>query len=176
MHDQHDLELPRILIIGNGGSGKTWLSRKLAKHTGLPVIHLDDLRWEPGNYGIARNNDVVASEVEEAGKAEAWIIEGVYGWLASRVLERATTLICIDLPEAECIANIRQRGIQGGGSQESFDELITWVSDYRIRETSSSYLGHLRLFVAYQGNKLQIKQRADMTALVEKTESQTQLR
>ncbi|WP_337268824.1 AAA family ATPase [Oryzifoliimicrobium ureilyticus] len=176
MHDQHDLELPRILIIGNGGSGKTWLSRKLARHTGLPVIHLDDLRWEPGNYGIARSNDVVVSKVEEAGKAEAWIIEGVYGWLASRVLERATTLIWIDLPEAECIANIRQRGIQGGGSQESFEELVTWVSEYRIRDNSSSHIGHLRLFEAFKGNKLQIKQRAGMTALLEKAENQTQLR
>lgn len=46
------------------------------------------------------------------------------------------------------------RGIQGGGGEESFRELIGWVREYRERENSStSYAGHEKLFEAYVGAK-----------------------
>jgi hypothetical protein len=35
------------------------------------------------------------------------------------------------------------RGIQGGGSEENFKELIEWIKEYRHRENSSTcYLAH----------------------------------
>lgn len=40
----HKNDLSRTLIIGNAGSGKTWLANKLAKAQGRVVVHLDDLR------------------------------------------------------------------------------------------------------------------------------------
>jgi adenylate kinase family enzyme len=40
----------RIIIIGNSGSGKTWLARQLAEDAPCPVIHLDDIFWEPGGF------------------------------------------------------------------------------------------------------------------------------
>ncbi len=75
-------DLQRTLIIGNSGSGKTWLARQLSTLTGLPTIRLDDLRWEPDQYGKARDNRLVIDEVVRAAQAEAWLMEGVYGWLA----------------------------------------------------------------------------------------------
>ncbi|HBM16819.1 MAG TPA: hypothetical protein DD381_10820 [Lentisphaeria bacterium] len=38
----------KILIIGNCGSGKTTLSKKLSLISNLPVIHLDKHYWNPG--------------------------------------------------------------------------------------------------------------------------------
>ncbi|WP_160006633.1 AAA family ATPase [Rhizobium sp. 18055] len=127
-------------------------------------IHLDDLRWEPGNYGIARNNQLVANEVAEAGKADSWLMEGVYGWLANVVLHRATTLIWIDLPEEECIANVNDRGIQGGGSDEAFQELITWIAEYRLRNNLSCFAAHSKLFEAFTGSKFLLKSRSVISA------------
>jgi adenylate kinase family enzyme len=115
----------RTLIIGNGGSGKTRLARELGDLWGLCAVHLDDLRWEPGQYGQARDNQLVVNEVLRAAEADAWLMEGVYGWLAKAVIGRATQLIWIDVPEDECLANVRARGIQGGGSQADFEALLT---------------------------------------------------
>jgi len=155
--------LQRILIFGNGGTGKTWLAREIGGILSRSVIHLDDLRWAPGQYGIARDNQLVFNEVVEAGKAESWLIEGVYGWLASAVLQRVTSLIWIDLPEEDCVANIATRGIQGGGNEQSFQELIEWVCDYRRRENSStSYTGHKALFDAYTGTKVLLRSRQEV--------------
>ena len=42
--------MERVMIIGCGGAGKSTLARKLGEKTGLPVVHLDQIYWEPGNW------------------------------------------------------------------------------------------------------------------------------
>lgn len=159
-------DLRRTLIFGNGGSGKTWLAHRLSDGLQRPAIHLDDLRWEPGRYGTARDNQLVVSEVIELGKAEEWLMEGVYGWLAKAVLHRATTLIWIDLPEPECVANVKARGIQGGGSDEAFGELIKWISEYRVRNNSSCFAAHAQMFRGFAGDKVRLESRAGISDFV----------
>lgn len=167
LHTTAPADLNRVLIFGNGGSGKTWLANKLGRGLQRAVIHLDDLRWEPGNYGVARDNQLVVNEAMDAATADRWLMEGVYGWLAKAVLPRATKLIWIDLPEAECIANVKARGIQGGGSQTAFDELIKWISEYRIRSNSTCFAAHSQLFEAFAGQKTLLKSRAEIRAFLE---------
>lgn len=110
----------RMLIMGNGGCGKTWLAHRISERLGFPAIHLDDMHWEPGHYGKARDTALRDDDVKAAAQADEWVMEGVYGQLVNMVLDRVTTLIWIDLPEEECIANIKERGIQGGGSDTRF--------------------------------------------------------
>jgi adenylate kinase family enzyme len=155
-------DLRRTLIIGNAGSGKTWLAGQLAALSGLPVIHLDDLRWTPGQYGKPRDNQLVMDEVARAAEAEAWLMEGVFGWLAKVAIGRATQLIWLDLPEDECLANVRARGIQGGGSDADFEALLTWVGEYRLRDNSSCFAAHLQLFEAFEGTKARLMGRNEM--------------
>ena len=38
----------KVLVIGSGGAGKSTFAAKLARRTGLPLIHLDSLYWRPG--------------------------------------------------------------------------------------------------------------------------------
>lgn len=159
-------DLRRTLIIGNAGSGKTWLAGQLAALSGLPVIHLDELRWTPGQYGKARDNQLVMDEVAKAAGAEAWLMEGVFGWLAKVAIGRATQLIWLDLPEDECLANVRARGIQGGGSQADFEALLTWVSEYRLRTNSSCFAAHLQLYEAFAGAKARLTGRSEMAGYV----------
>ena len=160
-------DLTRTLIIGNGGSGKTWLARQLAELSGIPTIHLDDLRWTPGQYGKARDNQLVMDDVAQAAEADAWLMEGVFGWLAKVAMPRATQLVWLDLPEDECLANVRARGIQGGGSEADFQALLTWVGEYRLRNNSSCFAAHLELFEAFEGTKVRLLGRGETAAFVE---------
>ncbi|MEZ0167466.1 AAA family ATPase [Microvirga sp. TS319] len=146
--------------MGNGGCGKTWLARKLGDVFGHRVIHLDDLHWEPGNYGIVRDRTLRDKDVQIAREADYWIMEGVYGQLIQMALGRATTLIWLDLPEEECIANIRRRGIQGGGSQTRFQDLLQWVAEYGTRTNWNSFKGHKWLFDGFSGPKALLRNRA----------------
>jgi adenylate kinase family enzyme len=153
------------LTIGNSGSGKTWLAGNLADVLRLPVIHLDDMHWEPGHYGIAREVSLRDRLVQEAAAEDKWIMEGVYGQLANMVLGRVTTLIWLDMPEQECIANVHRRGIQGGGSETHFRDLLSWIAEYRVRKNNwNSFDAHQRLFDKYHGPKVRMTNRLEITA------------
>lgn len=168
---QHREDFDRIVIMGNGGCGKTWLARKLGDDLAHPVIHLDDLHWEPGRYGVPRDRSLRDGDVRTMAEADRWIMEGVYGELARMVLNRVTALIWLDLPEDECIANIRRRGIQGGGSPTLFEGLLQWVAGYRTRTTWTSFEGHRRLFDAFPGAKALLRSRAEIADYLDRVSS-----
>lgn len=80
----------------------------------------------------------------------------------------ATTLAWIDLPEDECIANIEQRGAQGGESKTSFDGLLKWVAEYRMRTNNwNSFEAHARLFAGFAGRKALLSSRAAVSRFAE---------
>lgn len=155
----------RILIIGNGGSGKTWLAGELAQILTSPVIHLDDMHWEPNCYGVTRETSHRDRLVMDAATGNRWIMEGVYGQLADMVLARVTELIWLDLPEHECVSNVQRRGIQGGGSRTNFQNLLKWIGEYRDRKNNwNAFDAHLQLFRKYQGPKARLTNRAEIAA------------
>jgi adenylate kinase family enzyme len=155
----------RVLIIGNGGSGKTWLAKRMAERLCCSPVHLDDVHWEPGRYGIARDKAVVDADLRNIAAGPSWLIEGVYGWLANIAIQNATLLIFLDLSDEECLANIRDRGIQGGESAEDFHELLSWVAGYRFRHNNwNSFEAHDRLFSAYAGTKFRLSSRESIAA------------
>ncbi|WP_156466567.1 AAA family ATPase [Rhizobium sp. Leaf306] len=159
------LPLCRVLIFGNGGSGKTWLATRMGEALGHHPIHLDDVHWEPGRYGIARDRQVVDDDVCRIAAQDVWLIEGVYGRLASLAITRATTLIFLDIADDVCLENIRHRGLQGGGSVASFEELLHWVAGYRFRHNNwNSFEAHDRMFSAFEGPKHRLDCRDSVNA------------
>jgi len=154
----------RVLIMGNGGSGKTWLARRIGEQLRHPIIHLDDIHWEPGRYGIARDRTLRDEMVTAAADGDRWIMEGVYGQLVNMVLRRATALIWLDLPEEACIANVTERGIQGGETQTQFIGLLKWVAEYRTRTNNwNSFEAHAKLYSAFPGAKWVLSDRGAVT-------------
>jgi adenylate kinase family enzyme len=159
----------RIVIMGNGGSGKTWLAKRLALCLGQAPVHLDDVYWHPGTHGIARDKSIVIEEVRQLSHTSRWLMEGVYGWLVDIALPRTTLLIFLDLPEEECIANVTARGKQRGESDESFDELIEWVSKYRERRNNwNSFEAHARMFDEFANEKVRLKSRTQIIDYAER--------
>ncbi|WP_159593610.1 AAA family ATPase [Chelativorans xinjiangense] len=154
--------------MGNGGCGKTWLARRLGNALVFPVVHLDDMHWELGRCGVARDRGLRDADVQAAAQADTWIMEGIYGQLVNVVSGRISALVWIDLPEEECIANIKQRGTQRGESQEQFQDLLNWVAEYRTRAKNwNSFEGHSKLFAGFPGRKWHLSSRNEIAAFVE---------
>lgn len=42
--------MKRILIIGNSGSGKSWLAARLAEELTIREVNLDTIVWQPGGF------------------------------------------------------------------------------------------------------------------------------
>jgi adenylate kinase family enzyme len=152
----------RILIIGNSGSGKTTLARAVSEHRQHPLISLDRLHWQDGGFAEKRDEREARRMTREAAAGDRWVMEGVYGWLADEAMSRAQTLLWLDLPWAACRAGLLDRK-----ADQAFDaKLLLWAEQYWIRETSSSFAGHRRIYDAFAGDKQRLRSREEVTAFI----------
>ena len=51
-----EINMQKIIVIGNAGSGKTTFSKALSKKLNLPLIHLDKIFWYGIWHHISREN------------------------------------------------------------------------------------------------------------------------
>jgi len=154
------MELTRTLIIGNSGSGKSWLAQRLAERLQVPWTDLDRIHWLSDEHSIARPRAEALAMARVAAEQERWVIEGVYGWIASELLPRTTTLIWLSVADEVCVANIRQREIN---DDERLIALLEWAGSYRQRDDSSGYTAHQRLFEGFTGTKMRLTDRTEIT-------------
>ncbi len=88
--------MQRIAAVGTTGSGKTTLARQIAQRLAVPFVEEDALAWEP-NWTMAPR-DVLRQRIAEALSGEAWVVDGNMFSLGHPNLQRADTVIWLDLP------------------------------------------------------------------------------
>ena len=94
--------MKRVVILGRGASGKSSLARRLSNITGLPVIEVDKIFWQPGLIATPREQWVVIQEKIVA--ENRWIIEGDLGKhdAVEVRLQAADTIILLDFSLLRC--------------------------------------------------------------------------
>jgi adenylate kinase family enzyme len=86
--------MQRVMVVGQPGSGKSTLARKLGQRTGLPVIHIDTIHWQPG--WVERSRDEKTHICNEVEARDRWIFEGGHSATWENRMARADLLIWID--------------------------------------------------------------------------------
>ena len=131
-------------------------------------MHLDDVFWLPGGFN-ERRDPLEGSRLIDAKRAETrWIVEGVYGNLASQFLPFALTLVWLGLPWHVCELRLKLRGSESKahmGREQSdlgLQELLGWAEAYGSRRGSSSQAAHHALFEAFQGPRFRIRSEAEV--------------
>jgi adenylate kinase family enzyme len=164
--------MQRIVILGNSGSGKSYLARKLGQRLSITPTHLDELFWEPGGFNQKRPQEVVFQDIEDIGKRHQWIVEGVFGELAQRFLDSAECLIWLDMDWEYCQANLLHRGSESSKqldkaqADENFGKLLAWASQHWTRHDLRSFDGHKGLFDSFRQHKRILRSRSDMDVLI----------
>ena len=137
----------RVVVTGLAGSGKSTFALALADKTGLPVIHLDLHFWKPGW--------VAPSETEWRAKQRAvlagdvWIADGNYHETLDLRVERADTVVVLDMPWWLCSGRAFLRGFRMPGElpegcdyshrRRLRDEWLLAVRIWRKRRSEPEY-------------------------------------
>ena len=104
--------MKRVVILGRGASGKSTLARRLGEITGLPVIELDKVFWQPDLAATPRDQWVVVQEklvaqdgcFQDGCFKDGWIMDGDLGPydVAEVRLRAADTIIFLDFSLLRC--------------------------------------------------------------------------
>lgn len=128
----------RIMIIGCGGAGKSTLSRKLAAILNLPLHHLDKMFWLPG--WVEKNRPLFYAEQEKIISDDEWIIDGNYMNSIPMRIQRADTVIYLNMPILLCFYGAVKRYFKkakrddiGEGCEEKLDKkFLWWILTFRF--------------------------------------------
>lgn len=134
--------MKRVAVIGGSATGKTTLSRDLAARLGVPHIELDALHHDPGWTEVSAEVLQARVDAAMAGAPDGWVTDGNYhGKLGTSVVERADTLVFLDLPLRVALSRVVRRTIRRSarreelwnGNRETFrtafsrDSIVWWV-------------------------------------------------
>ena len=106
--------MERIIIIGCGGSGKSTLARQLGEKLNLPVVHLDQIWWAPGNWQHLEREEFDRRLMQELEKPR-WIMDGNFNRTIEARLEQCDTVIYLDMNRLVCLKSWLGRVIQNWG-------------------------------------------------------------
>ena len=135
----------RVMIIGGSGSGKSTVARRLGNLTALPVIHIDQIFWQPGWQ--ERPEAERHALLQAAVATEQWIIDGNYSSTFEMRAGRADTVIFLDISTPRRIARVLWRTARYFGRSRPditegcperldatyYDFVVNWVGGYRRR-------------------------------------------
>ena len=100
----------RVVVTGLAGAGKSSFAVALATKTGLPVIHLDVWFWKPG--WVAPSETEWREKQRDLLAGGAWIADGNYHETLDLRLERADTIVFLDMPWWLCVRRALLRGFR----------------------------------------------------------------
>lgn len=107
----------RITIVGQGGSGKTYLAKALHKKYGYPVIHIDRIWIKNGGEHTETETErehaanMTHRNVLDLIKQSSWISEGFYGRIQPKIARKADLVIYLPRTLRHRVKNHLKRSI-----------------------------------------------------------------
>lgn len=139
-------KVQRVVIVGPGAAGKSVLAARLGEITGLPVVELDKVFWQPGL--TATSPDRWAAMQRELVAHKSWILDGDLGPYDATGIRfgAADTIVFLDFSPVRCIWRALRRSREG---MAFWRWLLTyrWQSRPLIRQSMDAEAGRANLCV-----------------------------
>ncbi|WP_233258417.1 shikimate kinase [[Phormidium] sp. ETS-05] len=148
----------RVIILGNAGSGKSTMARRIIGTMNIPILSLDEIAW---NEGPERKpfTESLRELQRFINHHDQWIIEGCYGDLIEAALPYCTALRFLNPGVQVCVEHCQNRPWEPDkfpspeAQQAMFAGLITWVKEYEIRDDEYGLQRHRQIFDNFTGAK-----------------------
>ena len=160
-----------LLIIGNSGCGKTYLSKNIAKIKKIPLFHTDEIWYKSGGYKpeFQRTEKERDQIVKNIMKNKSYVIEGASITLGRIFVKEATHLILINYQWEVCKASIFTRKLDCGRPSpiEERNSLLKWAEKYyeRTEKNIASFKNHKELFDEFKKTKYRLDTREEANQL-----------
>ncbi len=157
--------MPRTVIFGNSGSGKSTYAKAQAARIGCPHLDLDTIAWLPDITPPTRRpiDDSRADLLAFTDANDDWVIEGCYADLLELALPHATEIVYLNPGTATCIDNARRRPWEPHKyptpeqQDANLPMLIDWIKAYDHRTDTFSARAHRQLYDRFPGPKREFR-------------------
>jgi adenylate kinase family enzyme len=126
--------MKRVSVVGNAGSGKSGLSRRIAAALDIPHVELDSIHHLPGWVPI--DPDEFIARIGAIASTDDWVIDGNYRTVVvdGPVWRRADTVVWLDLPRRTVMRQVVTRTLRRvirreelwNGNREPLRNLWAW--------------------------------------------------
>ena len=102
----------RLSVVGNSGTGKSTLARRIADRIGVTHVELDGIFHQPGWTELPPEEfrARVAARLDEL--PDGWTTCGNYRILEDIVWTRADTVVWLDLPRSQVMRQVVARTVR----------------------------------------------------------------
>jgi adenylate kinase family enzyme len=124
----------RVSVVGNSGSGKSSLARRIAAQLDVPHVELDAIHHLPGWEPI--DPDEFMARISAVAQTDGWVIDGNYRTVVvdGPVWQHADTVVWLDLPRRTVMRQVITRTLRRvvrrqelwNGNREPFRNLWAW--------------------------------------------------
>ena len=110
----------KIIIIGNGGTGKSTLAQKIGQELAIPVTYLDLIMWNKDWDRLPERE--FKKKLDEITRTKDWLIEGwgYHSTLNDRI-EKADVIIYLQFPLQFCLKSVLERNTKYNNKKNPFD-------------------------------------------------------
>jgi adenylate kinase family enzyme len=130
----------RVSVVGNSGSGKSWLSGRIAERIGVPYVELDDIAHLPG--WTSPSPEALLATVTAVTDTDGWVLDGNYRAVVVEgpVWQRADTVVWADPPRHVVMRQVVLRTAVRfvtrqqlwNGNRERLRDVLSWDPDRSI--------------------------------------------
>jgi len=156
----------KLILLGNAGSGKSTLSKKIISREPAARLSLDEVAF---HHGTERRplKDSIADVKSFIQSHDSWVIEGCYANIIEAILNECEELIFLNPGVDTCVAHCRLRPWEPEKfnsieeQNENLDNLIEWVRSYETRTDEYGLSSHKHLYASFNGKKRELKTTAE---------------
>lgn len=137
-----------IIVVGNSGTGKSTLSKKIARITDYPLMHLDSV-WHTTDYSDGAKLWFKQQQLLFM-KQDNWIIDGNYSGTMDLRIPQADVIIWLKLNRYRSLVRVVKRSLMWRIDKGT----RVGMADQFSEHLDSDYFDFLKVVLAYDEDRI----------------------